>query len=255
MVWVDMEQHSARPVSLASLVCAPLPLSKKRLTNNPIVSGSLRIWAQFRVHFKYKQALITLPLTSNALFTPSLIDAAFEVWAGKGCKRVKDLFEGGVFMSFEQLVDAYGLPRSHFFRYLQVRDFVKKYFDSFPRLRSDGYLVEWLEGVPNQRGMVSMTYNDIREMASPSLDHIREAWSKDIGVEVPEDVWHPAITRIHSSSICIRHGLLQFKVLHRLHFSKSRLAEIYPDVDPTCSRCHQAPATLSAICFGHAHHY
>ena len=33
-------------------------------------------------------------------------------------------------------------------------------------------------------------------------------------------------------------------MLHRLHLSKSRLARIYPDVDPTCSRCCQAPATL-----------
>ena len=38
--------------------------------------------------------------------------------------------------------------------------------------------------------------------------------------------------------------MLQFKVLHRLHLSKSKLARIYPEVDPTCSRCSQAPATL-----------
>lgn len=32
--WVEMERHSAHPVSLPPLVCAPLPLSKQRLTNN-----------------------------------------------------------------------------------------------------------------------------------------------------------------------------------------------------------------------------
>lgn len=45
---------------------------------------------------------------------------------------------------------------------------------------------------------------------------------------------------------CVRHGLLQFKVLNRLHLSRAKLARIYPGSDPNCIRCHQAPAT-----FGH----
>ena len=61
---------------------------------------------------------------------------------------------------------------------------------------------------------------------------------------ISDITWHSAIDRKRSSSICIRHGLVQFKVFHRLHFCRSRLARLYPKIDPTCSRCHQAPATL-----------
>lgn len=39
-------------------------------------------------------------------------------------------------------------------------------------------------------------------------------------------------------------GLLQFQVFNRLHFCRIRLSRLYPDIDPTCSRCHQPPATL-----------
>ena len=47
-----------------------------------------------------------------------------------------------------------------------------------------------------------------------------------------------------NSSICIRHGLIQFKIVHWRHFSRSRLAKLYADVDPRCERCHQVEATL-----------
>ena len=49
---------------------------------------------------------------------------------------------------------------------------------------------------------------------------------------------------IHSSSICARHSLIQFKIVHRLHMSKTKLSKIFPGVDPICDRCKQAPATL-----------
>ena len=45
------------------------------------------------------------------------------------------------------------------------------------------------------------------------------------------------ISNIHTSSICIRHGVIQFKVFHRLHYSSGSLAKIYSSVLPTCPRC------------------
>ena len=61
-------------------------------------------------------------------------------------------------MSFGQVVGGYDIPRSHLIGYLQVRGFVKKHFDSFPVLQSVGWLDEWLEGEPDQKGMVSLIY-------------------------------------------------------------------------------------------------
>ena len=36
-------------------------------------------------------------------------------------------------------------------------------------------------------------------------------------------------------------------MIHRVHWSKSKLARIYPDIDPNCDKCHQEPANLSHI--------
>ena len=54
-----------------------------------------------------------------------------------------------------------------------------------------------------------------------------------------------SLKRIHTTSLCIRHGLIQIKVLHRLHYSNEKLARIYPNIiNPECPRCSHNPATV-----------
>lgn len=73
---------------------------------------------------------------------------------------------------------------------------------------------------------------------------IKENWEKDMGTNITEDQWSRILQRIHSFSICARQSLIQFKIMHRLHMSKVKLSKIYPEVNPICDRCRQAPATL-----------
>lgn len=165
-----------------------------------------------------------LPVSANALFPPSLMDTVFKLWFRKGLKRVKDLFKHGVFMAFQQLVREYSIPSTHLLRYWQVHAFVRKHFPSFPSLPPNDWKEEFLSADPDQRGGVSRIYETIQIIASPSLDNIREGWEGELGSTISDDSWQRAIKRIHSSSICSRHGFLQLKVLHRLHLSGSRLA-------------------------------
>lgn len=37
----------------------------------------------------------------------------------------------------------------------------------------------------------------------------------------------------------------EFKVLHRVHFSKTRLSRMFPGVEDRCDRCHTSPCNLS----------
>ncbi len=53
------------------------------------------------------------------------------------------------------------------------------------------------------------------------------------------------LDKVHSSLPCARHSLIQFKILHRLHFTNSNLARIYPAITPACIRCLHSPATTA----------
>lgn len=77
-----------------------------------------------------------------------------------------------------------------------------------------------------------------------TLQSLRDKWEGDLHVQISDETWKKIIDRIFSSSICLRHGVIQFKVVHRLHWSKTRLSKIRDDFDPTCDRCKQEPASL-----------
>lgn len=88
-------------------------------------------------------------------------------------------------------------------------------------------------------------YDVIISYSDYSLDKIREKWNGELGEDVPDNIWEEAVRRVNGTTSCARLSLIQFKILHRMHFSKVKLAKIFSGVDENCSRCHSAPATLT----------
>ena len=183
------------------------------------------------------------PITANHLF-PASLDNTFTRWVKNGSK-IKMLYKDGVFMSFDQVRQEFSLPTSNFFRYLQVRHFIQNHITPISSLPPKSSLDSILETPPEAKGTLSRLYAAIFEMERCSLSIIKERnWEKDMDANITESQWSDIIQRIHSSSICARHSLIQFKIVHRLHMSKVKLSKIFPGVDPICNRCKQAPATL-----------
>ena len=236
--WVHMELLSNPLPTLTSA----LPHNYTQFTN-PVVKVSLRIWLQFRRHFDLKQYSRYFPVANNHFFLPSRFDNAFQYWHRNGLIFFCDLYSDNTFISFETLENDHNIPRSHYFRFFQIRSFTREKFPSFPFIPPRNYLDAILELDPYDRKRVSVIYNMIRDLKPMSWDKTRMAWEKDLGVELSEDMWQHSLERIHTSSLCIRHGLIQFKVLHRLHYSRDKLSKLFPTVDPGCPRCSYVPAT------------
>lgn len=97
---------------------------------------------------------------------------------------------------------------------------------------------------PSSRGIISSIYNHLSNQQHTSLNFIKSAWEEDLGIVLAEEHWEEIQASVHSASICTRHGLIQFKVLHRLHLSKVKLSKMYPSINPLCDRCGMHPATL-----------
>lgn len=54
------------------------------------------------------------------------------VWCKNGTLSMQDLYTRNKFASFEQLAKRFSIPKSNFFRYLQLRNFVSSHTDCFP---------------------------------------------------------------------------------------------------------------------------
>ncbi|KAF3841554.1 hypothetical protein F7725_007416, partial [Dissostichus mawsoni] len=93
----------------------------------------MKVWVQFRRSFGYKDFALLSPVASNHLFVPSRHDSTFQDWHRKGISQFKDMFTNGNFMSFDQLSEKYNLPKTHLFRYLQARHYVRSVLPCFPK--------------------------------------------------------------------------------------------------------------------------
>ena len=141
--WCRMEALSCGSTSLSTLIFAPLNSYPADFTSNRIVQSTVKIWKQFRRHFKIRAMSHLMPISSH-LFLPSSLDRAFLVWMEKGLVSLDQLYSRGVFTSFEALKRKFDLPQSHLFRFFQIRDFVRDNFPNFPRQPPDSLADEVL---------------------------------------------------------------------------------------------------------------
>ncbi len=63
------------------------------------------------------------------------------------------------------------------------------------------------------------------------------AWEDELGAELSDETWDRCLTAIRSCSVNRRHQLIQFKVIHRLHYTKTKLHNIFSSVSPFCDKC------------------
>ena len=242
--WVDMELSSSK-LSLHSLVCSQLPLSASKFSPNPVVNNSVKIWIHFRKSLGLHRASNLAPILNNHLFLPSCSDSAFRIWSDKGITKLGDLYNQETFMSFSELSTKFELSKSHLFRFFQARHFVRNQNPKFPSRPPETLIDALLALDSQQKRLISSIYSLISSEIDTSASSPRGSWELELGASLPEDYWQRVLRLIHSSSICARHGLLQCKIVHRVHYTNMRLSRIYPNVSDSCNRCHQSPADHS----------
>ena len=151
--------------------------------------------------------------------------------------QFKHLYVDCVFDSFANLSSHYSLPVTHLFHYFQTCNLVTKCFSNFPSLPPEQRWETTLSFAPHHRGIISKLYDIILAFSNHSNAKLKCTWEEELGMQIQEESWEQAIERIRSTTSCARLGLIQFKVLYREHFSKSRLSKLYLEVEDG-SPCH-----------------
>lgn len=171
------------------------------------------------------------------------MDRVFLEWGKRGLKCIEDLYIDDKFMSFLQLQEKFQLPQSHFFRYLQIRNFVQQNFSDFP-LKPQSHTYFDIIRKADFKHLISQF---VKCFTIPvDSDRIKKTWAEDLGVPLSEDQWSNCLSNIQKGSNA-RYKLIQFKVIHRLHFSKLKLNRIYNSVSPLCDRCNIGEGSLAHL--------
>lgn len=74
--------------------------------------------------------------------------------------------------------------------------------------------------------IISQIYNFLLSKSSPSMQGLKASWQQEMGMEISNELWMAALENVHKCSTNSRHCLIQFKIIHRLHYSKAKLRYI-----------------------------
>lgn len=248
--WPPIESYSCESftgASLAALLFCKQDIPLKAFKKDFVLRNSLKILRQLKRILCLPDLSIYAPICQNPAFKPGILDPVFKQWSKKGILLIKDLYINKQFASYAQLQTKFNLPPGHFFRYLQIRHFVRQsiiHLDNLP-VQHDFY--EFLRKPPESKHLISQFVSLFSKPISSS--HIKEAWIRDAGTEISADLWDRALSGIKLTSVNARLQLIQFKVLHRLHYSKTRLNRLFPSISPMCDKCKAGDGTLGHLFF------
>lgn len=243
--WCEAEAKSCKLTSLAVLITMKSPFSPSQFSSSPVVISTLKIYNQFRQAFQLTDFSLESPICNNHLFPAANLDATFKQWQGLGIVKCSDFFIDNIFANYNDLIQKCNLQKSDFFRYLQVRHFIQAHCSVFPQMPSESRLDLVLKTPTHLKGLISKIYNLIMTFQNISLEKIKTEWTGELGIDISEDIWDKAVERINKTSSCARLNLIQMKVFYRIHYSKTKLAKLYPNIDETCDRCSASKADLT----------
>src|SRR4029434_2632440 len=71
--WCVLEEQSCKQSSLRALIYSSLPIRSSSFTSHPVVLSTLKIWNQFRSHYKFMSASTLGPIHKKHIFHPSIM--------------------------------------------------------------------------------------------------------------------------------------------------------------------------------------
>lgn len=101
----------------------------------------------------------------------------------------------------------------------------------------------------HQKAFISKIYNCLRSFKDSKTIKAKAKWEQELGTEISVESEEATTDRVQTTAMCVRLNLIQLKVLHRAHLSKSELSVISPQVPGIYSRYHDTPCNLSSLFF------
>lgn len=243
--WLVIERLLCKKSSLSSLLNSPDVIKDSYFSNSFVIGNTVKIWKQIKIYIKAPKIYVDAPIWQNHSFIPGLDDAGFYTWSQKGICTVGDLYINGSFATFAQSRAKYNTPATHFFRYLQIRDYVRKHLTNFETLCRDESMEEINRFDPIKRGAVSHFYQVINNKDEVYTLGLKQKWAKELNMEIKDETWDECLKNIHKCSVNVRHILIQFKTLHRLNYSNKKMHSFFSDVSPLCNRCKSSIGNLT----------
>jgi len=245
--WIRLESCSIRPsLPLHLFLYSADRKSLRKNTDNPIVLNMIDIWFDTCKYLNINPSWSRFsPIWGNTNFKPGTSDPGFRTWAEKGLRKVQDMYRNDdVFMSFSELATKYNIPRTHFFKYLQIRNFISSSQNYSLDIPITSSLESAIIGHCYDKGLISSLYNLFVSGSDESSKHKLRQWMEDIGDEISLQNWKEACMKAQKQTINSNLKLIQYKWLMRTYITPVKLHKFNNNIPDTCIKCNEAKGTL-----------
>ncbi len=184
------------------------------------------------------------PFHLNPVLPGALRDGITRDWYNRGICTFGHLYELDNLKSFEQLRTSFGLPPAHFFKFLQVRDYIRVQQGGKLTTIEDFQIESMIRDKHNPKGFLSYAYNKFMSLAENKTLNVKIMWETDIDYAFEDCEWEEICNSSQSFSYNSRHKLLQFNLIHRTYLTPQRLHRISSSYSEYCPRCKTETGTL-----------
>lgn len=180
-------------------------------THNPFLKNTLIVWHEAHTFLNDIPKLSCFtPIWGNENFAPGRRDMGFKQWMERGISKIKDLYDGGILMSFTQLMNKFDLPGKHLFKYMQLKCFIYSQIKttSEPSLST---IEQLMVNSLYSRGQISSLYDLLlRGSKENSLSYL-SAWKNDLQSDISIEDWEKTCLLAKTRTINTRCNFLQYK--------------------------------------------
>ncbi len=126
--WYTIESSLCKPLQPIHSVTTKLTVKEQ---THPILSHMQWLWKRVAAMCKFDpHRHLSASIWLNHKLCIGNSPVFWKLWYDRGIKVLRDLYEGGTIMSFNNLKESFALPQHQFWRYLQIRHLLVQTFGS-----------------------------------------------------------------------------------------------------------------------------
>lgn len=231
--WLNIEK-SMCPESLENLAFLDTPTKEMA----DWTKTTLKIWNKIRSAFGLPKVLSSLTnIGLMKTFTPNNLDSGFRKWSDHGLNYLHQLVKDDNLKTFAQLKNEFDLPRTDFFRYLQLRSFLMTHKDWGKLKRStpiEKFLISQISH--GDKKIISKLYNIFLSTNVHNSEHIRLRWEAEMNKNISLDTWKEICTEAHLATNSNTWKEFKWKVVTRFFRTPAITSKMGPALGSSCWR-------------------
>ena len=242
--WVKLETNIIHPTPIQVIPYIDIQ-NLKVITKNQIIHHTFACWKEFVTTLgAQKSLLMSMPLWNNPCVPKVIRDGIGENWRINGIEKIRDLYTQNTFIDFNSLRTKFNLPPSNFFKYLQIRNWVKKNSSSYPYI-TETPLEKLFNTSKSSKGLVSKVYTLLNsEKRDDKILQLKNKWENDTQQAYTLKEWQSLLQSAQTTLTNTKHRLIQFNILHRIYYTPYRLYQFSHETSPKCLRCQHLKGDL-----------